>query len=178
MDILLSALAVIGMMGADRFRGAGGTYFIKCDWYASVFFAFIMYVLLGMPDMFYIPIFVAAYKLGESVGWGSPLGQFLFDRGPQHDNDYEEWQKGKILKIPAVALIVRGFMWGAPVSIAVFNAVPDLALAGIVLASFTISFLLAPAVTKLFAERSDAWGVQEEIRGGLQVLPVALYLLV
>jgi len=172
---LLTALATLGMMGADRFRGAGGTYFLKCDWYASIFFGFIMMLLLGYDEPLILLGLVAAYKLGESWGWGSPLGDYLTER-PKESWTQEEWQKGVLKNNLELALLFRGLMWATPVAAFLWFIEEDAILSYITVASFTLSFLIAPYLSIRFIDKSDRWAWQEELRGGLQIFPIALYL--
>lgn len=173
---LTVALPTLGMMGADRFRGAGGTYFLKCDWYASIFFGVFMAILVEWSESaLVILMFILTYKLGESWGWGSPLGDYLMERTPDNWTQ-EEWQKGPLAKNLELALLFRGAMWGTPIAIATYLLEEDEILTGIIFASFTLSFLIAPYLANKFIEPEDRWGWQEEVRGGLQMLPIATYL--
>jgi len=64
------------------------------------------------------------FAIGESWGWGRPLGELIVGHSTA---DYEWYQKG-ILKKPIPALIVRGFLWGLPVSLLAYWDIQLLAL--------------------------------------------------
>ncbi len=51
--------------------------------------------------------------IGCSVGWGEPLGAFL-DRRDMDYSNLQSWQFGPFATSPALALLLRGWIWGLP----------------------------------------------------------------
>lgn len=170
-SITLIILACVANAGIDRIRGAGGTYGLKCDVYAALMFAFVCAMLFGF-NVWVTILMAAAYKLGESTGWGEPFGKYLWDE-PMRPDHLEWWQKGILKTNRELALLVRGFIWGAPVS-AVLAYEGLYTEAYIMLGSFTLGFLVSCMIARKIGNSTNYWGLAEEIRGALLFMPLLL----
>lgn len=159
----------------DRFRGSGSTT-IKCDWNAAFLFALIIFMLYPNLSGWEIFLLGILYKLGESSGWGEPLGA-LFDNREMTEERLEWWQKGILARNIDVAVLFRGFMWSVPISLFfAYYISPILAIVTVV--STVISFYVSPLiVTRLikFDAGTDTWGKMEEVRGFLMMMPISLW---
>ena len=174
MEYIIALFAVIANMGADRLRGTGATTIIKCDWYGAVMFALFMAFMFPML-WWQVALVMFLYKVGETSGWGEPIGSFFVGRemGPT----YDRYQFLPILRksIP-VALLFRGAMWGAPLAAVLYFIDPI--LAAITFASFTVFFYLSCIATEKWYPNEtarDQWSIMEEVRGGMTMLPIAIY---
>ena len=106
---------------------------------------------------------ILAFALGESSGWGTPMGSALFGTAMRQDK-LEWWQFGPLKRDPFAALMFRGAMWGAPVAaLATF----DIRLLA-VLPIFAVSMPVAVLIARRFdAEPGLKWSYQERIRGAI-----------
>jgi len=108
-----------------------------------------------------LPIMVL-FAIGESWGWGRPLGELIIGRSTA---SYEWYQKG-VLKKPVPALIFRGFLWGAPVALLGYYDSNLLALPIIMAWCMPVAGLMGKLIhNKTSTNASDAWAWQETIRG-------------
>lgn len=171
-DVEIAALSVFANAGVDRLRGSGNSY-VKADWYGSVLFAFIIGILFNIPSWGVVWV-ALAYKLGESPGWGCPLGASL--NGTPMSGERESWQKGILADHVELAMLFRGLMWAAPV--AAVLSVYDTTLGVIALLSMTLNFVATPYMVRKVQNGYLRWKYMEELRGGLTMLPVAIYSLV
>ena len=135
--------------------------------YGSFIFTGCMVLLLGLSPLESSVVLLASL-LGSAPGWGEPLGSYL--RGqPQRKAKLEWWQKDYLELSSKTSLLVRGFMWGLPISLVLI--VFGYSLAGVtVLLAYTFAMLAAPALAKerrsLKGVQGD-WEMQEWIRGAL-----------
>lgn len=75
----------------------------------------VAYSLLGLDATWWHYIAVAgAFIIGAAPGWGQPIGAFI---GGIRTGEPEWWQFGKLKDKPALSLVVRGLIWGAPVAL-------------------------------------------------------------
>lgn len=134
--------------------------------------------LIPSFDVWLAPLVLIGYWIGESWGWGEPLGAFLGKRNME-PADYEWWQKG-ILKYEAdTALVVRGAMWGFPTAIPLYFYDPLLALT--VFVGYTLGMLAGPITANHYwPEKNDwwRWGANEYIRGAYVMALIVLYVLI
>jgi hypothetical protein len=163
-------LAVLINAGADRFRGAGGAL-IKSDIYASFMFAAAIALLFPL-EPWQVLAAAVLYKLGESSGWGEPLGSII-DHRTMREEFLEWWQVGPLAKSIPLAMMFRGAMWALPISAFFWYYIdPTLAIITMLTWSFTF-WLIVEAVVA--AGVKHAWEVQEELRGALFMIPIAAF---
>lgn len=123
----------------DRWRGEGfGTLWMAA--YAGA----LAYELA--PDDFYaIAAIIVGLILTERPGWGAPIGQFRGDVDPNREPEwYQRWFGGFMWRHPFIALVFRGFLWGA-------GALPAMYFeprAWVITAAFTVAFPLAEVIAK------------------------------
>ena len=145
--------ALLGPLDAAR-----GGYFtsIRASIATWVYAAAVAF-MLGATGWLFLAV-MAAFRLGESFGWGCPLGAALF--GNKMDPaEYEWWQRGPLRKDPWLALVARGAMWGLPVALLGYHYM---------LGIMTIAMVAAPAIVRQIHVRrpfKNAWGAQEFVRG-------------
>lgn len=113
-----------------------------------------------------IAILTLAFMVGESTGWGCPLGWAL--SGQDDGCRREWWQVGPLRSRPWLALAVRGVLWGAPVALAGWLlGIPVALWMPAILAAAMVA---APALVRASVGWRDAkhlWGAQEWVRGWL-----------
>jgi len=112
-----------------------------------------------------------AFRLGESMGWGCPLGAAL--RGEPMDaascpRGLESWQVGVFARNAWAALVARGALWGMPITL-VGVSIQDTHLLAmpLVMAAAMVS---APALVRAvngWRPSDHLWGSQEWLRGWL-----------
>ena len=106
-------------------------------------------------------VIAVTVAVGYTFGLGHPVGMALTGKDI---GEYESWQVGILRSNPWLALAVRG----AFIGVCSLAAIDYLAALKITLA-FAVAFPLAPWIaTRVFKRTgTDAWSLQETIRGGL-----------
>ena len=115
-------------------------------------------LMLGAEGWLFLAVMIA-FRLGESFGWGCPLGAALRGGPMLCDSGLEWWQRGPLKRDPWLALLARGALWGLPVAaLGFYFMLPLMAFA----------MVAAPAAVRAWNdwEPSDhLWGAQEFLRG-------------
>ncbi|MGB0732878.1 MAG: hypothetical protein ACPGPF_03905 [Pontibacterium sp.] len=168
-------LAALMNSAGDRVRGTGAPFFFAAAITGAAIYTTTLFLLV--PDdlagqFFYGGICVlamVAYLVGESFGWGEPLGAFL-ERRPMDPQKLEPWQIGPLATNAGLALVVRGAMWGAPIA-AILTLYINIGSALSVLVAYTVAFWLAPLLCRgLALDTTHKWERTESVRGALVVL--------
>ncbi len=160
MDYIL--LCLLGPL--DRLRGSGKELLgflpskVKTALYGLTF------SLLYTLDPVEVAGLVVAFLLGESFGWGCPLGMAL--SGKDDGCELEWYQSSR--KQPWEDLFIRGVLWGIPLlAVGMWFGIDQLMFAP---AIFGLSMVLAPAIVRasiMWKPAKHLWAVQEYVRGWL-----------
>lgn len=149
---MLDIIYVAAMGFLDRIRG---DKFLGNKTLKTLLYAWTVTALLGISFTYMTIPFILAFWLGASIGWGEPYGATIDGRKMRHDR-YEWWQVGPIKRSVRLAIIVRGLLWGLPISVlGVLAANPMIILAGV---AYILAFPIA-----LFTTRD--WEKSEWVRG-------------
>lgn len=127
----------------------------------------VSYLLVGLH--WTLPLAALAFMLGESMGWGCPLGSAL--RGQKMDasscySGLERWQIGPLAKNAWLALAARGYLWGLPVGLLGYFEPKLFAIPFVMM----VAMVAAPALVRAandWKPSDHLWGAQEWVRGFL-----------
>lgn len=117
-------------------------------------------------------VIAGLWWVGCSVGWGEPLGAFL---GCLRMNPakLQNWQWGPWAKSAVLALVVRGWIWGAPLISAGYFIDWQWYLVALLM---PIPVVVAPWIARKanLAFLGSTWEQQEYYRGGIAAALVVL----
>lgn len=145
---------------------ARGGQFIRINaQLATLLYGAAIAVLLAHSTLEAILI-VWLFVVGESAGWGCPLGMAL--SGKDDGCLREWWQVGPLTTRPWLALCVRGVLWGAPLGTAGWLLDNHAAL--LMPAVMALAMVAAPALVRAsigWRPAKHLWPMQEWLRGWL-----------
>jgi len=133
----------------------------------KILFGWVIAALYGHPFDYLTPGIVVLFAIGESWGWGEPIGAALTGRKMVN---LEKWQIGKLAENPWLALLARGLMWGAPVALLSWFEPLLMSLPFVLMLAMPLGVLAAKYIPATIDEK---WTYQEFIRGFLAGLLIA-----
>jgi len=157
----MNALAAVLLGFLDAARGG---FFIKHvrPALATLLYGGVVSIMVGATGV-WIAAGIVAFRIGESSGWGTPLGMAL--NGTARTGEFEWWQVGVLRDSPYAALAVRGAMWGLPMAALAHWVSPVL---WYMPAVYAVAMPAAVYVASLkLTSRVEPWAVQEFLRGWL-----------
>jgi hypothetical protein len=167
---LVPTLAKIIVCGAlDRLRGSGIIPGGKTAF--KVLYALFVFGLIEGHGWPFLLSFSLGFVVGESIGWGEPLGAFIGSRELNEDR-LEWWQIGPLAESPGLAVLFRGLLWGLCTLPACLFSLRSVL---IFIWAITLAFFLAALICRLWARHDDyAWEAHEFVRGVLLAIFIFL----
>lgn len=166
----MSALIVALLLGPlDAARGGEFIPHVRASIATLAYSVAVAWLLVGMH--WTLPLVALAFRLGEGMGWGCPLGRAL--RGEPMNSvtcltGLESWQVGVFARNAWAALAARGALWGLPIAL-IGMVLPDTRLL-VMPAVMAIAMVAAPALARAsngWRPSDHLWGLQEWLRGWL-----------
>ena len=154
---MITALLILAMGFADRLRGTTHPWAFT----SKLLYGFIACGLLGLPGWWLLGG-AALFALGSATGWSRPLTMALGDSAGMDQARLHWYQVGPMKYNPHLALMVRGLIWGAPISLLAFWHPVVLAVP----VAYAIATPLAPWLALRYTPGFLVpWEAQESCRG-------------
>lgn len=162
------ALLIAMLLGPlDAARGGEFIRHVRASIATLAYSVAVAWLLVGLH--WTLPLVALAFKLGEGLGWGCPLGSAL--KGSPMSachTGLERWQVGVFARNAWAALPARGALWGLPVAM-VGLALGDFDLL-VMPAVMAVAMISAPVLVRAangWRPSDHLWGAQEWLRGWL-----------
>ncbi len=150
----------------DRLRGSGkvpkALMQILYGFTTASFLVFPVRTLI-VETLYFVLSFTLLFVAGVSIGWGQPLGAYIACKPPAVDKR-ESWQFGVFIENSFLAVLLRGFFWGACTLPCLYF---DQKRTLIFILSIFLAFPLAATISRILVKKGYiiAWELHEIFRG-------------